>query len=156
DDATTTGRIERIYHLLCGNPDVGCCELQALDRMWLESGRLEYRYALATVLEELVDTDLVHGRELAWCLLIIGRVRDSRGEGAQSLELAEQALDLARSAGDEVAEADARYLTGSAGAARGSLAAAKLAFDQEQVIRRQLAAQDPGNADLQQDLAAAL
>jgi hypothetical protein len=34
DDATPAGRIEWIYHLLCGDPNVGASELERLDRKW--------------------------------------------------------------------------------------------------------------------------
>jgi hypothetical protein len=61
----TTDRIEWIYHLLCGEPDLGASKLEELDREWAGSARPEDRYALATALQELEDTALVEGRARA-------------------------------------------------------------------------------------------
>src|SRR5262249_28192824 len=126
------------------------------DGKWSDGGRLEHQYALATALGELVETGLVHGRARAWSLISIGRVRDGRGESARLLELADQALDLARASGDEIAEAGARNLTGSAWQGRGDLAAAKLAFNEELAIRGRLLERSPSNVGWQQGVAATL
>jgi tetratricopeptide (TPR) repeat protein len=156
NDATPAGRIEWIYHLLCGDPNAGAFELEKLHRKWSDSGQLEARYSLAIALGELVDTCLVDERARAWSLLTIGWVRDDRGEGVQLLEIAEVVLSLARASGDKSAEVGARNLAGLAWKARGKLAAALAAFEEGLAISRQLAEQDLSNADWQQSLGESL
>jgi tetratricopeptide (TPR) repeat protein len=86
-------------------------------------------------------------------LLTIAWERFSRGEAAQLRQPAEEALQLARQAADGRAEADAQMLVGDVHAAQGKLEVAHAAFGQCLAINRRLAAQDPGNAGWQRDLA---
>jgi len=44
DDFTPAGRIDWIYHLLCGDPERGATELEELDRNWSSCARPEDRY----------------------------------------------------------------------------------------------------------------
>ena len=68
DDFTPAGRIEWIYHLLCGDPERGATELESLDRNWSSCAHPEDRYALSATLRELEDTRLVQGRARVWVL----------------------------------------------------------------------------------------
>jgi tetratricopeptide (TPR) repeat protein len=156
DDPTPGGRIEWIYHLLCGNPELAAAELEKLDREWSGSARPEHRSALAAALQELVDTDLVKGRARAWSLLTVGWTRDARGETAQLAELAAEAFRLACEAGDKSAEADAKCLVGDVLLIRGKLDAAQKAYHEFLSLRRHLAEQDPNDADWQRELTMAL
>jgi hypothetical protein len=73
EDPTPVGRIEYIYHLLCGDPERGASELVGLDCKWAAAGaHPEDVYALAALLRELEDTALVQGRARASTLLVIG------------------------------------------------------------------------------------
>jgi tetratricopeptide (TPR) repeat protein len=155
DSGVPSDRIEWIYHLLCGDPDLGASELEKLDREWAGSARPEVRYALATALQELVDTALVEGRARARSLLAIAWTRDDRGETAQLGAIAAEALALARASGDQAAEADARCLTGDIWQAQGKLDLAQAAFDEHLAIFRRLTEQDASNAGWQRDLAGA-
>jgi tetratricopeptide (TPR) repeat protein len=153
DNLTPSGRIEWIYHLLCGDPDIGVSELENLDREWSGSARPEHRSALAVALQELVVTDLVKGKARAWSLLTIGWTRDTRGETAQLAEIAAETLRLACESGDKSAEADARCLVGDVLWARGELEPAQKAYDEFLSLRRHSAEQDPSNASWQRELA---
>jgi hypothetical protein len=150
---TPSGRIEWIYHLISGDPDLGASELEKLDRQWTISGQPEDRYSLARVLQELEDTQLVDGRARAWGLLAVAWSRLTRGETPQLAEMAAEALRLAQESGDESAKADAKCLLGDTFRASGNLVAAKAAYDEFQIIRRRLAERDPENTGLQRDLA---
>jgi tetratricopeptide (TPR) repeat protein len=154
DGMTPTDRIEWIYHLLCGDPDLGVSKLEELDRGW-SAARPEDRYALASALQELADTDLIKGRARAWSLLTIGWTRHTRGETAQLAPIAEEALRLASESGDKSAEADARCLIGDVLRVQGDLGPARKAYDEFLSIRRHLAEADPNNANWQRQLAVA-
>jgi len=130
DDHTPAGRIEWVYHLLCGEPESGADELEKLDRDWSRSARPEDHYALAAALSELGDSQLVQGRARAWVLLATAGARVSRGESAQLTKTAENVLSLARSIADARAEADAQALLGDALRAQGKLVEAQAAFEQ--------------------------
>jgi tetratricopeptide repeat protein len=155
DNLTPGGPIEWIYHLMCGDPDIGASELENLDREWSGSARPEHRSALAVALQELVDTDLVEARARAWSLLTIGWTRDTRGETAQLAEIAAEALRLACESGDKSAEADARCLVGDVLRVRGELEPAQKEYDEFLSLRRHLVEQDPSNAGWQRELAVA-
>jgi tetratricopeptide (TPR) repeat protein len=148
-------RIEWIYHLLCGNPDLGALKLEELDRQWLISARPEDRYALTAALQELTNMKLLSGRARARCALAIGWTRAMRGETALLADVAAEALMLARSSGDASAEANAMCLEGDVRLAQGKLAQAQAAFDENLAINRRLVEQDPSNSGWHQDLAVA-
>jgi tetratricopeptide (TPR) repeat protein len=153
-DRTPTGRIEWIYHSLCGDPDRGATELEKMNREWERSANTEDRYALAATLEELEKTLLVEGRARLWTLMGIAWVRNTRGEAAQLMEMAAETLRLARATGDQPAEADAQCLIGDVLQAQTRLSEASVAFIEYQAITQRLAAQDPTN-ERQAALAAA-
>jgi len=156
NDPSASGRIEWIYHLLCGNPDLGGSELEKLDREWSGAARPEDRYALAAALQELVDTDLVRGRARAWSLLCIAWIRmENRGEAAQLGEIAAEALRLAEEAQDTSAKAQARCLEGDVLQARGNLPTAHEAFAKFLALLQSAVEQDPGDAGRRRDLAVA-
>src|SRR5262249_25968748 len=123
ESSIPSDRIEWIYHLLCGDPDLGASSLEELelDRGWSAAARPEDRYALASALQELADTGLIKGRARAWGLLAIGWTRYTRGETAQLTGIAEEALQLASESGDKSAVADARCLAGDVLRVRGEL-----------------------------------
>jgi hypothetical protein len=110
DDLTPAGRIEWIYHLLCGDPKRGATELESLNSNWDNCARPGDRYALASALNELEDTRLVQGGARVWVLLTSTWVRVSRGESAQLADGAGKILELARAAKDSRAEADAQCM----------------------------------------------
>jgi tetratricopeptide (TPR) repeat protein len=153
DNPTPRDRIEWIYQLLCGDPDKGATELARLDRQWTESARPEDRYSFATALQELLDTDLVNGRARACCLLFIAWTRDDRGETSQLAGLAEEALQLARQAGDEPTEAESLSLAGAVSEAQGKLDAARGAFAHSLAICKRMAERNPSDGDWQRYLA---
>jgi tetratricopeptide (TPR) repeat protein len=155
DERTPAGRIEWIYHLLCGDPDRGATELEKLNRDWSSRAHPEEHYALAAALRELEETRLVAGRARAWTLLVTAWVRAERGETAQLEDTAAAVLRLAGVAGDRPAVADAQCLLGDVRQARGDLYVAQAAFGECLSISRRLAEQDPSNAGWQRGLALA-
>jgi tetratricopeptide (TPR) repeat protein len=155
EDLTPPGRIEWIYHLVCGDPDRGARELELMNRTWSRRARVEDRYALAAALKELEDTELVQGRARVWALLLIAWTRAARGEEAQLAEAALTALKHARDAHDPRAEGTSQALLGDAFQAQGKLERAQGAYEQFLTIILQLTAQEPGNEDSQSDLAGA-
>jgi tetratricopeptide (TPR) repeat protein len=155
DDFTPAGRIEWIYHLLCGDPERGATELESLDRNWGSCAHPEDLYALAAALRELEDTGLVQGRARVWVLLATTWPRVSRGETAQLSEVVGRTLLLAQAVEDPRAEADAQCLVGDVLRAQGKLEAAQQAFEECLAISQRLAQQDPNNADWQRELAVA-
>ena len=154
-DLAPAAQIERIYHLLCADPEAGASGLETLNRQWSSSAYPEDRYALAAVLKELEDSQLLAGRARAWALLVIAWARDTRGETAQLQEVATAALLLARQTKDQSAEGDAQALLGDVLQVQGKLEEAQVAFGEYLAISRRLAAQDPSNAGWQRDLAGA-
>jgi hypothetical protein len=78
---TPIGRIEYLYHLLCGDPDRGAGE--SGDWFSHKHAYPEDTYALAAALRELEDTALVQGRARAATLLAIGSAHSIRGETTQ-------------------------------------------------------------------------
>src|ERR1035441_5383084 len=154
-DLAPAAQIERIYHLLCADPEAGASGLETLNRQWSSSAYPEDRYALAAVLKELEDSQLLAGRARAWALLVIAWARDMRGETAQLQEVATAALLLARQTKDQSAEGDAQALLGDVLQVQGKLEEAQVAFGEYLAISRRLAAQDPGNACWQRELAVA-
>jgi tetratricopeptide (TPR) repeat protein len=155
DNPAPSGRIEWVYHLLCGNPDLAASELENLDREWSGSARPEDRSALAAALQELVETKLIDGRARARSLLAIAWSRTDRQNTARLAEIAAEALRFARITNDKSAEGDAKCLEGHVLEAQGDLTQAQAAFDQYLAISRRLAEQDPSNAGWQRELAVA-
>ena len=45
EDPSPAGRVEWVYHLLCGDPKYGAAELESLDRHWVSCARPEDRYS---------------------------------------------------------------------------------------------------------------
>jgi CRP-like cAMP-binding protein len=155
-DTSPAGRIEWIYHLLCGDGDLGASELQTLDMQWSTDARSEDRYALATALQELENTQLVQGRARAWCLLSIARIHAMRGEAVELVRIASEALTLAREVGDASAQVEAKWLEGEVQQSQGDLAAAQAALEESLAISRRLFEQDRESTIWQRGLAAAL
>ncbi|MGH8566546.1 MAG: hypothetical protein ACREXU_00645 [Gammaproteobacteria bacterium] len=155
DDPTPAGRIEWIYHLLSGDPDLGATELEKLNRDWSSSARPQERNALAAALREIEETGLVASRARAWILLVIAWARVERGETTQLGGTAAKALQLARAAEDRPAEAEAQCPLGNLRQAQGNLEEAQAALGEYLSISRRLAEQDPSNAGWQRELAVA-
>jgi tetratricopeptide (TPR) repeat protein len=153
DDPMPRSRIEWIYHLLCGDPELAATELEKLDREWSGNARSEDRSALAAVLQELAETNLVEGRARARSLLVIAWSRADWEAAARLAKLAEEALMLAEKAGDESSIAEAWALEGHVSHAQGRLEAALAPFEQRPTISRRLAEQTPGNTRWQRGLA---
>ena len=154
-DFTPAGRIEWIYHFLCGDPDRGATELAKLFREWTRSANIEDRYALGAALSELEKTHLVEGRARVWTVLYIASLRVDRGEASQLENVGTLALQLAKDAADQTAEADALCLLGDALRAQGKLVEARAAFGKFQDLCARLAELDATNDDRQSDLAVA-
>ena len=155
DELNPAARIEWIYHLLCGNPELGADELEKVGREWFSTARPEDCLALAAALMELHDSGLLEGRALLWVLLFMTWTRVSRGETAQLAGMTTKILKLAQSVGDLSGEADTQALRGDVLQAQGNLAAAQAAFEEYLAISRRLAEQDPGNAGWQRELGVA-
>jgi tetratricopeptide (TPR) repeat protein len=155
DDLTPAGRIEWIYHLLCGDPDQGARELQAMDRDWSTRARIEDLSGLASSLKELEETGLVQNPGRIWVLLSIAWTRVNRGEAAELAEAALAVLKLARDLGETRAEADSQCLLGDVLRAQGKLAQAQSAYEENLAISGRLAAGDPDNLGWQRELALA-
>jgi tetratricopeptide (TPR) repeat protein len=154
-DLTAAGKIEWIYHLLCGETERGATELATLDHVWSSSAHPEDRYALASALAEFERAQMVQGRARAWVLLVIAWTRASRGEEARLADMATRILDLARAAADPQAECEAQCLLGDVLSAQGELAKAQAAFGKYLTISKQLVEQDPNNPDRQRELGVA-
>jgi tetratricopeptide (TPR) repeat protein len=149
-------QIEQIFHLLSAAPDEGADRLMALTRDWSRRAPPEDSYALSAALKELQDADLVHGRARIWTLLSIAWVRSIRGEGAQLMDVAVEASNLAMGLEDLPAQADSNILLGSVHEARGSLGAAQYHYEAALAIRRALSVREPANVNWQIDLGNAL
>ena len=154
DDPTPRGRIEWIYHLLCGDPELAASELEKLDREW-SGARPEDSSALAAALQELVETKLVDGRARARSLLAMAWARMDWENSVRLAEIAAEALGLARNTNDKSAEADAKGLEGHALEAQGELTEAHSAYNEFLTIYQRLAEQDPNNTGWQRGLAVA-
>jgi hypothetical protein len=157
EDLTPVGRIEYIYHLLCGDPERAADELEVFGRDWIgyAHARPEDYYALAAVLRELQDSGLVQGRARASALIVSGWVGEMRGEPAQLADIANEALLLAQNSADRRLEADAQCLVGDVLQAQDQLVPAQAAFTEFLAISQRLAGQDPSIADWQRELAVA-
>jgi tetratricopeptide (TPR) repeat protein len=154
-DTTPSGRIEWIYHLLSADPELGADELEKFDREWSNQARPAERYAFATALKELEDTQLVTGRARVWVLLAMAWARAARSDLILAGTVATEATALARTAGDDRAEGDAQLLLGTALTAEGNLTGAHLAYARSLEISRGLAERDPRNLGWQWELAVA-
>jgi tetratricopeptide (TPR) repeat protein len=152
-DNTQAGRVEWVYHLLCGHPERGADKLQELGRVWYRTARPEDRYALTAALSELENTGVLEGRARVWALLLIAWIRAIRGEAAQLGNIAETIVTQAKSTGDRRAEADAQALLGESLQAQGRLREAVVAFEKAVEINQRLSVQEPQSADMQLELA---
>lgn len=155
EDDTPIGRIEYVYHLLCGDPERGADAAQALDRAWTGLVHPEDYAILAAAMQELVDSNLLQGRARAWALLISGSARHERGETAQLGALADEALRLAMACGDMPVQADAHCLSGDVLLSQGKLAEAAAAYTEYLAICQRLLVQDADSSAWQRDLAVA-
>jgi tetratricopeptide (TPR) repeat protein len=154
-DDSPSGEIERIYHLLSADQDVGSAELERIVRGWSGNQISEDRYALEMTLQELEDSGLLRGKARARSLIAIARSRFTRGISNQLPEIVAAALQQAREFGDKSAEAEGKCLEGDILQAQGGLLAAQEAFNQYLAINRYFAEQDPDNAEYQRGLAIA-
>jgi hypothetical protein len=92
-DVSLVGRIEWIYHLLCGDRERGATELELLNGNRPSWARPEALYALSAALKELEHTRLLQGRARVWGLLTTSWIGVDRGEVAQLAVAASQILD---------------------------------------------------------------
>ena len=152
-DKSPAGQIEWIYHFLIADPNEGATACEVLDRQWTNQGHPEDRYALALALKELETGKFLVGRAWIEALLCIGETRSYRGETAQLESLAQEILIEAQRDNYASGAARANSLLGDSFQAQGQLVAAKAAYDEVLRIIRQLAEQDPSNADWQGILA---
>jgi len=155
NDSTSTGRIEWIYHLLCGDPDRGATELENFDREWSSRIHPEERYALAAALTELENLQLLWGRARVWVLLVVAWADHARGNVAKLADAANYVLGLARSVSDERAEADAQCLLGDVQVTQGKLTEASATFAEFLHASRRLVERDYNNVGRQRELAIA-
>lgn len=155
ENPSPAARIEWIFNLLCGDPERGADELKKLDHHWTSQGHSEERHALAIALRELEQTGAVAGRTRAWVLLAMAWEHEFQGETAEWAKLANQALRIAREAGDHSAEAEALCAMGDALKAQHKLDEAKAAFDELLILSQQRAQQHPDSPAWQRMLAAA-
>lgn len=153
--SSVNAQIERLYHLLGGDPEQGAEALEKLDHAWTEQGRNEDRQQLATILWELEKTGMVTGRARAWVLLVMAWVHEMNGEKLLWTQVGEQALRVAREAVDWVAEAEALCLIGDARMAQYQFDEAITAFNQYLALCQRLAHQNPDCPGWQRKLALA-
>lgn len=153
EDLTPAGRIEWIYHLLCGDPERGANELENMERYWTTQARPEDYHALAAALGELEDTGLVHGRARVWTMLVTSWQKYLGDETAHLVDRANTIRDLARSVADMSAEADALCLLGAVLKEEGKLTQSKAALEAALVITQHFAVQAPTNRGRQRDVA---
>jgi hypothetical protein len=125
DDHTARGRVEWMYHLLCADPDQGAKELEKLNREWSSRAHPQDRYALAAALQELKDTQLLHGRADVWALLVMATTLASRADFTQFMNAAKETLLQARSVADQCAEAEAQCFLGDVLKTKGNVAEAQ-------------------------------
>jgi sugar transferase (PEP-CTERM/EpsH1 system associated) len=147
NDRTRVGCIERLYHLLCAEPEQGARVLAKQDREWSRSANSEECHALVAALGELEAARLVHGRTRVWVLLAIAWSRRRCGEASLLVDLAKEILDLAVGTADVRAEGDAYALLAEALRAGGKLSEARAADEEARAIRRRVAEQRPRNED---------
>jgi tetratricopeptide (TPR) repeat protein len=154
-DQSAIGKTEWIYHRFCSDPEKAVADLERLNEEWIAEAHPEDRQALVFVLRELDETGLVHGRAQVWVLLAAAWNRAERGESARLRSTATRILELARSVKDRRAEADAQCLTGDVLAEQGKIRGAKRSYTEYLSISKELADQNPENAEGQRDLAVA-
>jgi tetratricopeptide (TPR) repeat protein len=125
DYDTDTGRIECIYHLLCGHPERGA---EKLEDDW-SNPEVGYYFAMAAPLQEIVDNRLARGRAHAWILLALARARIAAKDTEKAEKLSKLALSVARSEDDQRAAGYAHCLLGDILLVQGKLSEAQSAFD---------------------------
>lgn len=148
-------RIERIYHLLCGEPDRGVDELAELHRDIRVHEEIEVAYKLAVVLTELRVHQLLSDRADLWGRLASCWARVFDADAARLLHTAKDLLRRARDLNDWPAAAQAQFLLGEAYEERLSLQDAHTAFQECVNSNRELRRREPANLNWQQDLAMA-
>ncbi len=147
----TISQVERIFHRLAAEPNLGAGELERTYWKWQRSGQREAIQALGAALDELATFPLMDmARGLV--LLISGFIRFTRVPLAQTEKAARQALEMLKANGPDSACADALCLLGQVLETKGNLAAALAEYKEHQRIRERLAAIVPDNPDYQRDL----
>lgn len=153
--SSPAAHIEWICHLLCGDPERGARELEKLDHDWTDRAHAEERYALAIALRDIEEAGLLTGRARAWVLLAVGWMHQWKGETLQWGQVAEQALGVAREAGDAAAEAEALCLIGDSALGRFQFGEAESAFDRFLSLAEIMTARYPHDTGWQRKLALA-
>jgi len=153
-------RIENIYHRLSAGVGAGVAagdttaDKQLLDLYhdWRRNGKYDTQQALALVLEELLESKLLKGVNLARTLVVRGWIRGSRLPLSQADAQARQAIALFIEAGDDYGEADAHDWLGNTLQTEGNLAEALKEYQAGMAIMQRLCERDPENSDWQRDL----
>lgn len=147
-----TQRIEQIYHLLASSETVADNQLLDLYHDLRRAGRYDAQHALALVLEELLQSNLMNSVNLARTMVVRGWILGRRMSLLQADAQARQAIYLFVEAGDEYGEAEARKWLGSTLQSEGRLKDAVLQFRSQMSIMRRLTERDPDNSDWLRDL----
>ncbi len=147
---TVADEIERLYHQLVAEPEVGAEVLENSWWQWEVAGRHASLNLLAATLEELLPHLAVPARAVA--LLRDAVIRESSRPATQILEQASEALRLLTLLGHRRRQADALNLIGDIHTTLGRLDDARCAFEDALKLRQDLLEIDPSVARWQRDL----
>ena len=103
-DVSPLGRIERVYHLLLGDPSRGAAECAMLREQWTVDIDGEHRFAMALALEELLKTNMLDGPAKVEALLWTIEQADMLGHREDLDVRVREALDISRQSGYESGE----------------------------------------------------
>lgn len=143
---------ESIYHRLANNETGADRKLLDLYHHWRRSGQYDTQQALALLLEELLNNNLLKGLALARCMVVRGWIRGTRLSTTLTDKQARQSLALFIKAGDEYGQADSRQWLGRVLQTEGKLKEALHEFLTSMDIMLRLTQHSPDNDDWLLDL----
>jgi hypothetical protein len=77
---TPSGQIEKVYHLLCADPERGADQLEHLDRGWTKTSRSKERNTLVVALARLQKREVVAGERKAAKQRRVGMTRQAKNQ----------------------------------------------------------------------------
>ncbi len=101
-------QIERVYHLLTADPDLGAEELRTLLRRWSRKELVDQLQSLGRMLDELCERDLLVSRARGYALVGLCIIRRDRLDVASREELVSEAVRLMEESADRRGLVDAR------------------------------------------------
>lgn len=135
--------IEKLYHQLVSEPEVGAEALEGAWREWSNQGRWAMLLDLAGMLEEVLP--LLEPPARARALLRRATIRSDRCDIAEIKDQATESLHLFRELHLEEPQSQALSLLGDLATAQGHLNEAHRLFGEALSIRQRLAASQPAN-----------